>query len=543
MNDGDSTATGSSEISREVDAVIIGAGPIGLTLANLLGEYGIEVLLIEKNASTVSEPRAVTIDDETLRTMQSIGLDEEVLSKSMPDYGVNYYSPEGKEFARIMPSGQDYGFPKRNAFHQPVLEAQLRIGIERYQNLDAWFEHEVIVASQDESGASLDVKRPNGAIIRVTCKYLLGCDGAGSATREKALGVQLEGSTYADHWIIIDLLNTRNPYRQTEIYCDPARPGISLPGPGKTRRYEFQLLKGETDEEVLDPQNLSKLLASVGPDADCDRVRTTVYGFHARIAPKWKSGRISIHGDAAHLSPPFAGQGMNSGIRDSFNYGWKVAWVIKGIIGPGLLESYESERKPHATALIQMAVRQGKVMMRETRLAAFMIRLSYHVISMVPGLRTYISQMKYKPKPRYRDGFFVKDDLPENLTPVGRMFPQPRVELPTGGWKLLDNLSGNGFCLVSVGREPSKLLGQMPDNLAGIELNKFCILPKDFNYPDLDGVAYGRDMDGLLSPYMESYDNHVFLLRPDRYVAAHFSPENSEQTIREFEMLVQSTFE
>ena len=226
--------------------LIAGGGPTGLTLANLLGMYGVECLLIERHAVTVHEPRAVSIDDESLRTMQAAGVVEEVFAQTVAGYGSHYFTADGVCFAKVEPTGRPYGFPRRNAFRQPILERQLREALQRFVHVTAAFEHELITFEQNANGAGLLIRRVDGAESGVTCDYLIGCDGASSGIR-KALGIVLGGSTFAERWLIVDLENSPSSSRHTVVFCNQARPCIALPGPDKTRRYEFYLHPHEHD--------------------------------------------------------------------------------------------------------------------------------------------------------------------------------------------------------------------------------------------------------------------------------------------------------
>src|SRR5690606_33042113 len=165
----------------------------------------------------------------------------------------------------------------------------------------------------------------------------------------------LEGHTFAERWLIVDLLSRSTPFRHTRTYCDPVRPAIRLPGPDATVRYEFMLKPGETEDFALDEARIKAWIREREPsDEHLPLARKVVYTFHARIASTWRQGRVFLAGDAAHLTPPFAGQGMNSGLRDAVNLSWKLASVLQGQSGPALLDSYQQERKPHAWALIKM---------------------------------------------------------------------------------------------------------------------------------------------------------------------------------------------
>lgn len=524
------------------DVVVLGAGPVGLTLANYLGLYGLKTLLIEKNASTVSEPRAVTIDDESMRAMQGIGLADEVLSTIMPGYGSNYLSSNGRSFAKVLPTTREYGFLRRNAVHQDVLEAQLRNGLSEHDEVTQWFEHELIQFSQDKNAVYLEVRSRDGVIKAVECGHLCACDGARSTVRRQ-LGIEVQGTTYSEQWLIVDILNTKDPYRHTQVYCDPRRPGISLPGPRRTRRFEFMLLKGEDPEKVVDEANVRKLLREHGPDENAVIRRKTVYTFHARIATEWQRGRITLHGDAAHLTPPFAGQGMNSGVRDAHNFAWKIAAVTKGLLGDGLLKTYQQERYDHAWSLIEMAIRMGHVMMPLTQTRARLTQAAFSFLKLFPPAYDYVAQMKYKPKPRFKLGFFVDDSLDSKKTLIGRMFRQPRVALPNDKVLMLDDVLGAGFSLLTYSESPDDIFEKIPRDIMGeIEIKRLCITPQDINFPDSDKYEYVRDVDGDVAKALDGYPECALLLRPDRYVAAVITQYEAEKACHDIRLLFSETW-
>ncbi len=508
-----------SELAFDCDVLVIGAGPVGLTMANLLGRYGVSAFLVEKNASTVTEPRAVSIDDESLRSMQALGLDREVIEGLNLDYGSDYLTPKGHVFASVHPKTREFGFPRRNAFHQPRLETTLRKGLDRFEHIKELFEHELDSLDQDGTGVTAKIVDRSGSFRLVRAKYVAACDGASSHVRESILKTKLEGSTYDQKWIIVDLAETKNKYEHTQVFCNPKRPAISLPGPGGTRRFEFMMKKGESEKEALAPDNLSKMIGDISPDAESERVRTTVYGFHARLAEKWQEGRISLLGDAAHLSPPFAGQGMNAGIRDAFNYAWKLSVVVKKQIPDSLLTSYQAERKPHAQELIRMAIRMGKIMMPKNRVQGILTSTGFRILDLYPPAKNYFTQMKYKPKPRFEKGFFVSDSKPKSITLVGRMFPQPDVETSDGVSCRLDDLLGIDFSLIYLSASDTTAIAPVFLKSNTISLRQICILPQHCVLPESTGVKYTRDHNGQLSEVFKHYRDQVILVRPDRYVA------------------------
>lgn len=504
----------------DCDVAVVGAGPTGLTLANLLGKAGVRVILIERNDTTVQAPRAVSIDDESLRTMQAAGLVDEVLKNVAIDYGYQYITPSNHVFAQVEPTAREFGWTRRNAFTQPEFEAALRAGLARYSNVTALFSHCVENATQDSDGVTLRVKQPDGAMRDVRARYVAGADGARSPLR-KLIGAQLTGSTYRERWLIVDLEQTKERFRLTRVLCNPKRPTICLPGPDGKRRYEFMVHNAETDDYISSPAKVRELLEMFGPDADSPIVRRQVYTFHARMADKWREGRIFLGGDAAHLTPPFAGQGMNSGVRDAHNLAWKLACVVKGELGPGLLDTYQKERAPHAWALIELAVNIGKVMMPTSRLQALLVQGAFKLMRFVPPLHAYFAQMKYKPKPFYREGFILPDD--GGLNVVGRMQPQPLVERLDRSRVKLDELHGDGFALIAFGEEAQATLAACAGEDFGLpRLTRIAITPHSMNIDRRadPAILAVREVDEFFEQRLPRGREILIIVRPDRYAAA-----------------------
>lgn len=506
---------------HDVDVAVLGAGPTGLTAANLLGRAGLSVAVVERNPGTVDAPRAVSIDDESLRTLQAAGLSEAVLADVAQDYGSYYLTARGRRFLSVAPTTRDYGFPKRNAFSQPILEATLRRGLDRFAGITQLFAHDCEEIAEDGQGVTLHLRRAgDGAAVTLRAAYVLGSDGARSLAR-KHVGATLEGASYKQRWLIVDLGASRERLRQTRILCDPARPFITLPGPHGIRRYEFLLHEHEDQGDIAGEDRVRALLAACGPDSDAPILRRQVYAFHARIADRWNSPRVYLAGDAAHLSPPFAGQGMNSGLRDAHNIAWKLAAVVQGRLGPGLLASYEAERKPHATALVQLAVRLGRVMVPRSRPEAFVVQGAFRLAGLFPRVQSYFGQMKYKPKPHYHAGFLLPGGSAARL--VGRMLPQPVVETGLSRFALLDEVLGDDLRLVAYGEDAQRAFdGIDPASPAGRLGRPLAILPA-VTLPDRaagDAVEVVRDRDGMLAAICPPGRTVLMLLRPDRYVAA-----------------------
>jgi 3-(3-hydroxy-phenyl)propionate hydroxylase len=520
-----------SRAEKCADVIIVGAGPTGLALANLLGGMGVSIILIERNETTVQEPRAVSIDDESMRTMQAIGLSEQVESIVARGYGSRYLSPKGALFLKVEPTLRDYGFDKRNAFQQPELEAVMRSGLDRFLHIRQMFGCEMTAIAQDERSVSVNYRDAAGHEGTVVGRYMVACDGGRSPTRGK-LSIELAGSTFAERWLIVDLVKTENRFRHTEVHCDPERPCISLPGPDNIRRYEFMLHAGEDEKASTDEAFVRDLLGRVGPDRDAEFRRVRVYTFHARLASRWRDGNIFLAGDAAHLTPPFAGQGMNSGLRDAHNLAWKLAEAVKAEVTPEFLDSYEAERKPHAWEMITLALRMGQVMMPTSPLKAWLTRAAFRVLGLYPPARDYFAQMRYKPKPRFRSGLMWPDQRAEAETIVGRLIPQPLVEDVHGQRKLLDHALPDLPVLLVFDEFPDRVVPDL--TLARIKAAGASVvgLTPEWMNPVEASFPLVRDVSRLFSSdQMQSYLGSVFLLRRDRYIAATASVADIDDLI------------
>jgi 3-(3-hydroxy-phenyl)propionate hydroxylase len=503
--------------SHHAQVLIIGAGPTGLTLANLLGANGTHAIVVERNETTVQEPRAVSIDDESLRIVQSIGLQDVVLASIIPGYGSDYLMRTGRRFLRVEPTGRPYGFPRRNAFRQVTLEAQLREGVNRFENIKAFFGWSLEAFEQDAEGVTAHLVSTGGATQTVRCSYLVGCDGASSTVRRK-LGIRLEGKSFAERWLIIDLEDSPVERRNTIVYCNARRPCIALPGPGSTRRFEFKLHAHESDDEMLRPEVVNDLLRSHGAHPASRLVRKVVYTFHARVTQRWSEGRVFVAGDAAHLTPPFAGQGMNSGLRDCSNLAWKLAFVTAGLLGPNLLASYERERHRHVWQMIKLALRMGRMMGPKSQLREYMIQYGFLLLGLWPAAKGFFAEMKYKPRPRFAAGFMQPDRLGKSRTLVGRMLLQPDVRKSNGERVPLDELLGCGFALLALELSPEDLRPLARHGTAAGRLTPMCVVINPTSISSSDSVVTATVAS--YPPEFEPYRGRVLLIRPDRYVAA-----------------------
>lgn len=515
------------------DVLVVGGGPTGLTLSNVLGRAGVRFALVDRKPSTIAEPRAVSIDDESLRTMQAVGLAEAVMKDVVPGYGVHYFTRHGGRcFGKVIPTASEYGFPRRNAFRQPLFEATVREGLNRFESGQVLFGHTLESFTQGEEGVVAQVSASSGEKMEIRAQYLVACDGGRSPVREM-LGIKMVGSTFKSRWLVIDTEDDDDTFSQMRVYCDAKRAVVDVPGPHRTRRFEILVHPHESADAIMEPAAIRQLLMPFRGDRETNIVRKVVYTFHARVAERWQEGRVFLAGDAAHLTPPYAGQGMNSGVRDAFNLGWKLAAVLDGRLPARVLGTYEMERREHAWALIRLALNLGIVMAPSSRLSAFLWQSFFKFADHIPPLRDYFLQMKFKPKPRFREGLLGSDDGLGKRSYRGRMLPQPMVRTADGTVSLLDDLTGQGFALVQYGPANGSRLADLGHPLwNNLRCTRVHVLPAGSTLPVGAGKGpcqFVIDINDAFGPLLADQAGRILLLRPDRYVAGSFRAEEQSQ--------------
>jgi 3-(3-hydroxy-phenyl)propionate hydroxylase len=383
------------------------------------------------------------------------------------------------------------------------------------------FKSDVTAFRQADDRVTLDVLSTLcGASQVLSAHWVVGCDG-GRSTVRRLLNVDLVGNTYAEKWLIVDLNTTADKFRQSRVICDARRPCITLPGPNGIRRYEFMINATEREMDLVDESRVRALLASVGPDEHADIRRIRSYTFHARVAARWHDGRILLAGDAAHLSPPFAGQGLNSGLRDAVNLGWKLPSLVSNRFAAKLLDTYETERKPHVIAMNNLSLRMGEILMSKNRLRAALTPWFFRAISLFPKAHDYVQQMRYRPRPRFEKGFLgPKGKVGREV--LGRQFPQPRVELPDRRYVLLDRLLGDGFAIIALSSRPAECFHglALPLAIVRLECTRTVIVPRQYTATEHALFQTCRDADGALATNYGQLDSCYLLIRPDKYIAA-----------------------
>ena len=344
------------------DIAIIGYGPTGATLANLLAQNGMSVLVIDREAAMYHLPRAVHFDDEVMRVFQTIGIAEDLNKKVRVNPGMKFVDdddillldwPRSQEIT-------DHGWHASYRLHQPDLEHLLRSKLANNTKAHILTSFVVKKLADDNGCVSLTGTAKDGSTQTYQARYVVGCDGANSLTRS-VIGSEMDDLGFDERWLVVDLLLKRprpDLGDHSVQFCNPDRPMTYCRSPGDRRRWEITVKQGESDDEITADDRVWQLLARWITPTDATLERRAVYTFRSQVATCWRKGRIMIAGDAAHLTPPFMGQGMCTGIRDASNLAWKLISCINGA-DDSLLDTYQSERSPHARTYVETAKRLG----------------------------------------------------------------------------------------------------------------------------------------------------------------------------------------
>ncbi len=342
------------------DVVIVGAGPVGLSLAILLAQLGRSVIVVERWPAPYPLPRAVHFDHEVGRILQSCGIGAELEAMTEPAEIYEWRNAAGAALLRFGRIGAGLsGWSESSMFCQPELEALLDRRAAELGSIDLRRGFEVTTLERTDTGVVIG--DASGTTVRAG--FAVGCDGANSTVR-RLVEIDRHDLGFFYDWLIVDVvLDHQRVFDPINLQiCDPARPTTAVSGGPGRRRWEFMRLSDETLDELNDETRAWELLAPWDVTPENARLeRHAVYTFNARYAERWRAGRVFLAGDAAHQMPPFAGQGMGAGLRDAANLAWKLDLVVRGLADDSLLDSYQTERLPHARGAIELSMALGKV--------------------------------------------------------------------------------------------------------------------------------------------------------------------------------------
>ncbi|MFN3219221.1 MAG: bifunctional 3-(3-hydroxy-phenyl)propionate/3-hydroxycinnamic acid hydroxylase [Acidimicrobiales bacterium] len=501
------------------DVVIVGYGPVGQVLASLLGRKGHRVAVFERFHDLYPLPRAVRLDGEVMRLLQNLQVIDDIDHELVAVGNYLWFGADGEVILDIeIPPVHPSGWADSYLFHQPTLERALDRRARREPTvtvLQGWaVEHIAQVGAGDDGPVQLSARRvvpagpgrvePTDETTTVSAPFVIGADGANSIVRNSA-GISCTDFGFEESWLVVDFKpNDMNDFAHLPLAsqrCDPARP-VTVTGCGATqRRWEFMLVEGETAGDLEDTQRVWELLRGHASPDQGELVRHAVYVFRSIVADTLRSGRMLVAGDAAHLMPPFMGEGMCSGIRDAANLAWKLDLVLSGTAPIELLDTYTSERLPQNMATIAMSVEMGKVSCVRDREAAAGRDAAFRSGAVPPP----------PPLPLLHAGVIrratdVESDPLAGSKAVQGVIRDGSVEGRT------DDVMGPGFSLMlGEGADPAAVLSSYQFELLGRLGVRIVVL--DPSIPD--GV---HDVDGALTAWMAAVGVVAVIIRPDHYV-------------------------
>jgi 3-(3-hydroxy-phenyl)propionate hydroxylase len=502
----------------EFDVVIVGLGPVGAVAANLAGSAGLKTLVVERTDHAYLKPRAIVFDAEIMRVFASIGLAQRISKASRALGGSIYLGADRRPirtFRARQPAHAQAWHPS-NLFYQPELESILRDGLNRFDNVTVSLKHEV-AGVRDVGGASVLTVIPDGSsqAVEIHTRFVLACDGASSTVR-KLLQVPLDDIGFEERWLVVDTF-VNGPMRWPSTHaipeevqrgeyslmvCDPARPSTLIPGVGRHRRWEYMLLPGERDADVVGSDWLKQQLSQWIDPHDVEIVRSAVYRFRALIAQRWRINNVFLMGDAAHQTPPFFGQGMCHGIRDASQLLWKLDLVLKDVSTAKLLDSYQVEREPHVREIVAASVTAGAQVCILDPAAAVardeeFRRIEYERRSAPVAITDVV--------PTIRAGIIDPDSGGMRL---------PELAVATTDGRRLDDLLAGRFTVLTRCQDAENFADELAagwQKIAGQTLRVGAA--EDANCPI-------RDASGDVSQWLQRNDAYCAIVRPDRYVYA-----------------------
>lgn len=497
-------------MATDYDVAVIGYGPTGLVLASALAQAGHRVIVIERWAGLYGMPRLTHIDGETARIIQAVADVDSALRDAVSLESYQYLNGAGELLVELDWSGRSCGFAAHIGMYQPDIEDAVDAQVRGFPHVEVRQGWRAVAFDQDADGVTVTLcpwskdgaerTSDSGGQHSVRVRYLVGADGANSFVRTN-LGIERSDLGVEDRWLNLDTERLRPlPAGLDRLmqFCDPDRGHMFMPIGTRRQRFELALLADETVADMERPEVAWKWLRethNIGPE-DVRIERQIVYTFEARVAERWRDGRVFLAGDAAHTMPPYMGQGACSGMRDGLTLAWKLDLVLQGKAGDELLDTYEAERRPHATTIVETAVMLGEVANTHDHQAAAARDEAFRTGNVPPP----------PPFPTLSDGVVHRDADGAVTALAGTLAPQDIVAL--GGQQgRFDDIIGRGFTVVA-SSDPRAVLN--PEQLAF--LDQLGAVTATLA-PGLPGTF--TDVEATYGGYLHEHDIEVFIARPD----------------------------
>jgi 3-(3-hydroxy-phenyl)propionate hydroxylase len=549
----------------DTDVVIVGCGPVGATAANLLGIYGYDTTVIERQEEIHPFPRAVVLEGGIARVFQSAGLIDDIIEHTDP-MSIYSFRDSAKRPQFTFNQGDEPGFLSWNMFPQPDLERELRAGFDRFDHVSLQLGHEALDVEQDTKGATTTVKDyATNSTEELRSKYVIGCDG-GRSTVRKIVSEEFRDWGYdEDHtWVVVDT-HVDNPEDvpdpvgfEEKRYNDrpaawqwpnPERPFTIVPVAGEHIRFEFALVDGETEVDFKNnTERIHDVVRKHLGDFGFEVFRASVYDLHSIIADRWRDGRIFIAGDAAHQMPPFAGRGMAEGVRDAQNLTWKLNLVMSGRASESLLDSYEEERMPIAEEAVKLSMTLGDMVDVQDRSTSMLHDIGFRILNAIPSVHEVLHDLVPpetplqsgihsedhvgEPREPIAKGPFVRlpasiqESLPAPLRPGGtaakNRLPQPHIRTGFGEVSMLDDVIGVGrFAVVGWECDPQVMLSESALAYLDQLQTQFVMVTsveENLERTPETGTVVAHETETKLKEWFNGHDGDVAVVRPDRYV-------------------------
>jgi 3-(3-hydroxy-phenyl)propionate hydroxylase len=502
----------------DFDVIVIGYGPVGETCANLLGYYKIKSLIIEKDDEMFPLPRAITWDLECKRAISYCDFETNVKTRRIRALD-NLDAKKRSIMKVLLEDFKIYNYQHEMLFmHQPQYDEALRKNAEKYQTNTIKKGYELIDLREVEGIIHCKIKNcNNGQEEDFTCKYLLACDGANSKTR-KLSNIPLNSLDADETWMVVDgyTNETFECFKDVDAiqYCNPSRPITIIQGVDNIFRFEIAFMPGDTIEEIQKEEVFSKYLDYWIGGKKVTFMRKAVYSFHAASAEKWKTGNIFLLGDAAHQMPPFMGQGMNSGCRDAENLLWKINGVLKGIYSENILETYESERKPHVDKITRAAITMGNIINAKSHFKAFLRNATLRLQNIFRSSANLFPAMVGT---RLGKGIHKAKKI-KNATIERYYFNIIKAVFSNGNIKTSDELLGKNFGLILNDFKNNLKISEA--NLSLLKKHNFKIInfTENRSESNFDNYISCKETHDDMKTYCERYDCNGVIVRPDKYV-------------------------
>jgi 3-(3-hydroxy-phenyl)propionate hydroxylase len=510
----------SDRAHRDADVLIVGMGPVGVTLAGLLGQNGISTIVFDKLSGLYPLPRAAGMDHEVMRIAQELGVADRLEPHVVPYRSSQYRGVHGQVIKRLdsPPPPHRLGWDPMMAFDQPAFEGVLRERVGELAGVSVHLDTEVAAVGQDDASVWADVRASGSSGgKRISASYLVACDGGASPIRRQ-LGITMTDLGFHESWLVVDAIieddaaHDRLPDTQVQ-YCEPRRPATFINLVGRHRRWEIALEPGELPVGPVSNDAVWPWLERWIKPGEARIWRAAAYMFHGLVADQWRQGRILLAGDATHMTPPFMAQGMAQGLRDVHNLAWKLQAVLEGRATDQLLDTYEAERRPHVVKATQHTINLGRIISeRDERVA---LARDHELLGDHPG----------EVPVTYRSNFLPALDagLIATASPgAGEILPQPFV-LATpdpGGVDVarLDDVVGTGFRVIVTSAVSERDRARLQEAIAPLGGRTVRIHP-----PEASAAPGGTTLverDGVLTAWLAGLPAAIAIARPDHYVYA-----------------------